>query len=66
MRVAIDIARSPSAPPGAAPAVDPNGLYKPFPVQGSPGSEPAPAVPPPPPFTTHPAIPAPPPPKGPS
>jgi endo-1,4-beta-xylanase len=63
IREAIDASRSPAAVPGAAPAVDPNSLYKPFPVQGSPESEP---VPPPPPFTTHPAIPAPPPPKGPS
>jgi endo-1,4-beta-xylanase len=66
IRYAIDTSRSPAVAPGAAPAVDPNRLYKPFPVQGSPGSEPATPVPPPPPFTTHPAIPAPPPPKGPS
>lgn len=66
IREAIDTSRSPAVPPGAAPAVDPSSLYKPFPVQGSPGSEPATQVPPPPPFTTHPAIPAPPPPKGPS
>ncbi len=66
IREAIDTARSPTASPGTPPAVDPNSLYKPFPVQGSPGSEPAVPVPPPPPFTTHPAIPAPPPPKGPS
>ncbi len=63
IRDAIDTSRSPAALPRATPAVDPNSLYKPFPVQGSPGSEP---VSPPPPFTTHPAIPAPPPPKGPS
>ena len=62
IREAIDTSRSPAATPGATPAVDPNTLYKPFPVEGSPGSEP---VPPPPPFTTHPAIPAAPP-KGPS
>jgi len=65
IREAIDTSRSPAAAPGAAPAVDPNSLYKPFPVPGSPSGEPAAPVPPPP-FTTHPAIPAPPPPKGPS
>jgi endo-1,4-beta-xylanase len=63
IREAIDTSRSAVAAP-AAPPVDPGSLYKPFPVQGSPGSQPT--VPPPPPFTTHPAIPAPPPPKGPS
>jgi endo-1,4-beta-xylanase len=67
IRDAIDTARPPSAPPlGSAPPVDPGSLYKPFPVQGSPGNEAPSSVPPPPPFTTHPAIPAPPPPKGPS
>ncbi len=65
IREAIDTPRPAAAPPRATPAVDPNSLYKPFPVRGSPGSEPATPVPPPPPFTTHPAIPAPPP-KGPS
>jgi endo-1,4-beta-xylanase len=66
IREAIDATRAPAAAPGPASPVDPNGLYKPFPVQGSPGSGPAVPVPPPPPFTTHPAIPAPAPPKGPS
>jgi endo-1,4-beta-xylanase len=65
IREAIDTPRPAAAAPRATPAVDPNSLYKPFPVQGSPGSEPATPVPPPPPFITHPAIPAPPP-KGPS
>lgn len=63
IRDAIDAAKPEAAQPGAAPATDPGVLYKPFPVQGSPTSQPP--VPPPPPFTTHPAMPAPPP-NGPS
>ena len=70
IRNAVDGARAPAIPPGAAPVTDPSGLYKPFPVQGSPTTQPAtapaqPAVPPPPPFSTHPAIPAAPPPQPP-
>jgi endo-1,4-beta-xylanase len=66
IRIALDGARAPAIPPGAVPATDPSGLYKPFPVQGSPTTQPAtvpaqPEVPPPPPFSTHPEIPAPPP-----
>ena len=61
IRGAIDTAKAPAAQPAAAPSTDPGGLYKPFPVQGSPTTEPASPVPPPPPFRTHPEIPAPPP-----
>jgi endo-1,4-beta-xylanase len=59
IRNAIDGARTPATPPGAVPATRPSELYQPFQVQGSPGTQPA--VPPPPPFSTHPEIPAPPP-----
>lgn len=59
IRGAIDAANVPAAPPGAVPATNPSSLYQPFPVQGSPTSQPE--VPPPPPFSTHPEIPAAPP-----
>ncbi len=59
IRNAIDSAQPPAPPPGPVPAINPSGLYQPFPVQGSPGTQPA--VPNPPPFSTHPEIPAPPP-----
>jgi endo-1,4-beta-xylanase len=45
IRDAIDTARAPAAVPGAAPKVDPGNLYKPFPVQGSPTTHPAPERP---------------------
>lgn len=59
IRNAIDGAKAPATPPGAVPATHPSELYQPFPVPGTPGTQPA--VPPPPPFSTHPEIPAPPP-----
>jgi endo-1,4-beta-xylanase len=66
IRGAIDSSRPPAAPPGAVPEASPSGVYQPFPVQGSPTTQPTAAppqttVPAPPPFSTHPEIPAPPP-----
>jgi endo-1,4-beta-xylanase len=48
LRGAIDVSRAHAPLPGVAPATDPDNLYKPFPVQGSPTNQ-APVTPPPPP-----------------
>ena len=40
IRDAIDAARPQAVQPGMAPTVDPGSLYKPFPVEGSPTSQP--------------------------
>jgi endo-1,4-beta-xylanase len=47
LRTAIDSTRPLVAAPASAPALDPSTLYKPFRVQGSPGTAPPPATVPP-------------------
>jgi endo-1,4-beta-xylanase len=47
LRDAIDAARALGSLPDAAPASDPDNLYKPFPVRGSPTTQPPAPLPPP-------------------
>ncbi len=47
IREAIDTSRSAAPLPDVAPASNPDNLYKPFPVQGSPTTQPAAPLPPP-------------------